>query len=99
MDDMNTTIKQAYAYIDAIKFFQRIDKDFVLEWYTKLDYLYSVLSSIGIVDIYNGHAILKPFRVVRDKGQVFIIAGEQWRTLSMEAIMGEIFDMYEKPEN
>jgi len=99
MDDMNTAIKQAYAYREAMKFFQGIDKDFVLEWYTKLDYLYSVLSSMGIVDTYSGHDILKQFKVVRDKDQVFIVVGEQWRTLSIEAIMGEIFDMYEKPED
>jgi len=57
-------IKQAYRFTEAEDCFRNISKDVILELYTELDYVYSLLESIDIVDSYSKHEILYDFEVV-----------------------------------
>ena len=47
---MKEFIKQAYAYTEALSFFEDISKENLLELYTELDCVYSLFESQGIVD-------------------------------------------------
>ena len=66
---MKDFIKQAYNFEKAQTFFENnITKETILELYTELDSVYSILESLDIVCIYTKNQILKDFEVWEDMG-------------------------------
>jgi hypothetical protein len=70
MVKMKEFIKQAYAYTEALSFFQDISKENLLELYTELDCIYSLFESQGIVCRYSKNQILKDFDLVEGLGDI-----------------------------
>ena len=67
---MKEFIKQAYAYTEALSFFEDISKENLLELYTELDCVYSLFESKGIVDRYSKNQILNDFDLVEGLGSI-----------------------------
>lgn len=64
---MKQFIEKAHAYAEALLFFENISKDDLLEMYTELDCVYSLLESQDIVCRYSKNEILKDFDVVEGR--------------------------------
>ena len=65
---MQEFIRHAYAYTEALSFFENISKDSLLELYTELDCVYGLFESQGIVDRYSKNELLKDFEIVEGLG-------------------------------
>ena len=94
----NEYIKSAYKFVEAEQwFFDNFNKELVLELYTDLDYLYSLLESIGVVDIYSKHELLEDFEVISIYSDFFLknSATEVYsKRVDIEKIMHAIFNHF-----
>jgi hypothetical protein len=91
-------IKQAYAIQEAMKIFNNLGKNDILDLYTELDCVYSWLEKLGIVSIYSKNAILINFEV-----KTYNITGNRYIhneigavEIDVEAIINELTKMYTK---
>ena len=96
---MKQFIEQAHAYTEALLLFKNISKDDLLEMYTELDCVYSLLESQDIVCRYSKNKILKDFDVVEGRsGEKYLRAEGSKRLvdLPINGIINELTRVFNK---
>ena len=99
---MNATLRaQAYKLREAEDFWEdyvkNITEEDILELYTELDGVYSLLERLSIVDRYSGNEILKDFSIKRNQwGDSYISQGGKSEKIIAANIACEIYNTYTK---
>ena len=96
---LEETIKNAYAHMEAEKFFDNLTEDDILELYTQLDCVYNLLASLDIVCIYSGNKILKDFEIIKDMGDtqyIKAIDSDKSIEIPIQGIINETTKMFRK---